>query len=322
MTVAMRFGFLPLLIASSAAADPSAEPQRCEVSIARAPADVREAIETWVRAEERCTALEIRVVPTQGGYYLFARDSRGRVRERIVPDAQSAGVLVASWAADDGGPVGEPAPEAAIIEVVPPAQITISAPGAVPAVIADRIVPRRAEAATRWLTVGGSLRVQDGGGGGVRADLDVFARGPWTFGISGAGSRSFSEILSSDGFGTLEAEDVRGLVTVARTSRWDAWELRVGAGLGVVRTTATGYNNAAYPITYTASGVSPTVEGAILLSRRFSERMALGVGPIATYYHQNFDALTFQDTTQEMTFVPLARNQIELSLFAGLRLAL
>ncbi len=80
----------------------SARPVPCEITIPHAPDDVRAEIETWVRAEQRCaTSLEVRVVPTEGGFYLFARDGRGFTRQRIVPDARTAAALVASWMADD-----------------------------------------------------------------------------------------------------------------------------------------------------------------------------------------------------------------------------
>src|SRR5258705_9803430 len=80
----------------------AAQPGVCNVSIVRAPDAVREVVEGWVRAEPRCSGeLEVRIVPTDGGYYLFARDGAGRIRERVVPDPQSAGVLIASWAAAD-----------------------------------------------------------------------------------------------------------------------------------------------------------------------------------------------------------------------------
>ena len=55
----------------------------CSVAIPRAPDEVREEIEVWVRAEPRCSVeLEVRVVPTEGGYYLFARDQQGRFRRQ------------------------------------------------------------------------------------------------------------------------------------------------------------------------------------------------------------------------------------------------
>lgn len=74
----------------------------CDVSIVRAPDHVRAEIERWVATEPACaSALEVRVVETGDGLYVFARDGRGFTRERLVPDATSAGVLVASWAAAD-----------------------------------------------------------------------------------------------------------------------------------------------------------------------------------------------------------------------------
>ena len=77
-------------------------PGPCQVTIVRAPEDVRLEIESWVAREPACrVALGVRAIPTEGGLYLLARDSTGRLHERLVPDAQAAGVLVASWIADD-----------------------------------------------------------------------------------------------------------------------------------------------------------------------------------------------------------------------------
>src|SRR5688572_6204068 len=76
----------------------------CQVDLEHVPADVSEAITSWVSAEPRCAvALSVRVVPTDGGLYVVATDANGGVRERVVPDAETAAVLVASWAADDAG---------------------------------------------------------------------------------------------------------------------------------------------------------------------------------------------------------------------------
>ena len=86
------------LLASSA----PALAQPCDLVIARAPDAVRTEIERWVAAEPRCgRGLEVRVIETPEGLYLFARDDRGFTRERVVPDATTAGALVASWIADD-----------------------------------------------------------------------------------------------------------------------------------------------------------------------------------------------------------------------------
>ena len=71
----------------------------------RAPVEVRAEIERWVAAEPHCVrVIELRAVVGDDGIYLFARDDRGLIRERMVPDASTAGVLVASWMADDSVP--------------------------------------------------------------------------------------------------------------------------------------------------------------------------------------------------------------------------
>jgi len=133
---------------------------------------VRAVVDQWVRAEPACrVALEARIIPTDGGFYLVVLDERGQVRERIVPDATSAAVLIASWAADDSillsapsgrhlalppGPVLVPAPSptrqppaSPVLDIPPPAPVLIApvvppAPAALaiaPAPIAVALVP-------------------------------------------------------------------------------------------------------------------------------------------------------------------------------------
>src|SRR5688572_26737906 len=127
-------------VAGTAAAQPVTRPEHdpCNVTIAVAPAEVRAEIEAWVRAEPRCEReLEVRVLPADEGLYLQARSRDGRVRERVVPDAQSAAVLVVSWMADDSlGPTYPEEERAALF--VPPVQpdqleipLAISPPGLV-----------------------------------------------------------------------------------------------------------------------------------------------------------------------------------------------
>ncbi len=72
-----------LLLAATAPA--VARPGTCQVVVARAPVEVRAEIERWVAAEPHC----VRSI------------DRGLTRERMVPDASTAGVLVASWMADE-----------------------------------------------------------------------------------------------------------------------------------------------------------------------------------------------------------------------------
>lgn len=90
------------LLPRPAVAQPVRAPSPCEVDIVYAPDAVRAVVAQWVHAEPACrVALEARIIPTDGGFYLVVLDERGQVRERIVPDATSAAVLIASWAADD-----------------------------------------------------------------------------------------------------------------------------------------------------------------------------------------------------------------------------
>jgi len=91
--------------AAPVAAQPTPAPPApvCRVEMVRVPDDVRPVIEDWVRAEPRCAVqLAVRVIPTDGGLYVLATDGSGRVRDRVVPDATTAAVLIASWVADDG----------------------------------------------------------------------------------------------------------------------------------------------------------------------------------------------------------------------------
>jgi hypothetical protein len=161
----MRFAPLATALAAAAAIPAALAPRAargeappCQVTIAQAPADVREVIERWVRAEPRCAAaLELRVIPTAGGYLLVGRAGTGQIFQRVVPDAQSAGVLVASWIADDGvadaaapagappggaaAPAADPSPPGAA--ATPPADPAPPGSGAAPAT-ADRAQPAAA----------------------------------------------------------------------------------------------------------------------------------------------------------------------------------
>jgi hypothetical protein len=126
-------------VARAQPADPAApisRPSACTVDIVRAPDDVRPVVEGWIGGELRCAvALEVRIVKTDGGLYLLARDDRGRSFERIVPDAESAGALIASWAADDSVASAAPAPapprEAERVELMPPSFAPPSATAAI-----------------------------------------------------------------------------------------------------------------------------------------------------------------------------------------------
>lgn len=182
----MRSTLVLLALAGQAAAQPVTRPERdCKVTIALAPADVRTEIEAWVTSEPRCEhELEVRVVPTKAGYYISARDERGRVRERVVPDAQSAAVLVVSWMADDSlGPTFptpvERAPKVVEIPTTfddPPALVT--APS-----VRRGFRIEHSERARRWFSAGAVGANADRVG--VRGQVDLLAGRSWNLGVAG-----------------------------------------------------------------------------------------------------------------------------------------
>ncbi len=165
-------------IAGSAAAQPS-PPPRCDVTIAHAPDEVRAEIEGWLAQESRCSvALEVRVVPSEGGYYLFARDALGRIRERVVPDAESAGVLVASWAASDGFSAPPPS-----LPQPPPTTFTPAPPSS--SIYIERARPRDPQ--QRWVSASAFTSTLSGRGVG---SMSMSCAGARTRSASRSGHRT------------------------------------------------------------------------------------------------------------------------------------
>lgn len=305
-----RYIIPTLLVPAAVAAQPVTQPSPCEVTISRAPDEVREAIEAWVNAEPRCTTtLDVRVVPTEGGFYLFARDGAGRVRERVVPDAQAAGVLVASWVADDL--ISPPQP---VDPFMPPsatatASVTVVVPGATtpePSVVA---AAEPARPTSRWFTLGGIWQMHGNGAGGVRAEMDLIRRGPWAFGAALAASSTNIDVEYSNGY--MTAKEARLLGTLARTTTFGKWELRLAAGAGVMVTRATGWIDAD---NVEGTGVFPTAETSVLLSRQLRGDWAFGVGPVAIWYMQTYK---FQDDYGSM--ITMSNRDVEILGFAGIR---
>src|SRR5215467_4838348 len=99
----MRLVPIALLLLSLPVSAQPARPEAtaCLVTLTGAPDELREIVEAWLRAEPRCgAALEVTIMPVEGGYLLDARDAHGGRRVRVAPDAQIAAALIASWAAD------------------------------------------------------------------------------------------------------------------------------------------------------------------------------------------------------------------------------
>ncbi|HEY5937659.1 MAG TPA: hypothetical protein VIU61_23590 [Kofleriaceae bacterium] len=300
--------------AGSAGAQPVTAPAACDVKIVRAPDDVRAVIESWVKAEPRCAVrLEVRVVPTQGGgLYLLVRDEHGRERERVVPDAQSAGVLVASWAADDSiipdapagpapapafGPELPPAPVQApaappVAEAAPPAAAPVrvaAAPGLTPASAPVGITATAAPRppSKRWLTIGAMGRMGEGDVQpfGVRAELDLRTRGNWVFAVGASLQNAEVGLYDGSGYGMIDTTDLRAVASIAWTKHRGRWQLRLGVGAGLMFTTAEGDFDGDL---IQADGVSPTLELSALVARELTARWALTAGLILTATHQEY----------------------------------
>jgi hypothetical protein len=284
-----------VLAASTAAAQPMQRPQ-CAVTIVRAPDDVRTVIESWVQAEPNCNVkLEVRVVPTEGGLYLLARDESGRLRERMVPDAQSAGVLVASWvAADSSAPtpydVRTPAvaPQPPMPPVAPPTPVVAPALGPVEAgpgeapIVAPAVPPEK----SRWLAIGAMTAMSGTGGGGVRGEWDVKHKSWATLGLLGSVSQSGVEHYGYYGYyGSIETIDTKVLGYLALTRDWGKWHLRTALGLGAVYTRAMVDSSSGYQ---EASGLFPAGEASLSIGRDITRSWGLSLGPIISVYAQQY----------------------------------
>jgi len=192
----MRFvsaALIALAVSPAAAETATSAGTACEVRFVRAPDDVRHVIESWLAAEPHCTSsIDLRVLPIAEGYYLLAQRPDGRIHERVVPDSQSAGVLVASWVADDWVAPRPGAPAAPLTGSVP--QYTTPSETSV---IDVAPAPSRTDGSPRWLTLGAMFDTDDNADGGLRAELDVFSRGAVTLGVALAYTETSMRVSSS-----------------------------------------------------------------------------------------------------------------------------
>ena len=266
------------------AAPAAAQPQHtCEVRFVRAPDDVRHVIEAWLDSEPRCTStIDLRVVPTDDGYYLLAQRPDGRIHERFVPDAQSAGVLVASWVADDWvAPQGDvwSTPRAGAAPAAPRPLVAplYTTPGVTPAVTAISAPPPR-RGGPRWLSLAAMWADDVGHDGGLRAELDLMTRGDWTFGAGLVWAET-----ASDG-GSMRNEDYWATGYGAYTMTYGRWELRLGSAIGVARSDV---NDMYATISPHATGTGVVVEAQAMMTVRLFDKWGLTAGVLETVTYEN-----------------------------------
>jgi hypothetical protein len=323
------------------AAPPPPAPGNCSVTIVRAPDGVRQTIEQWL-AREHCTvALQVRIIPTEGGLYLLATDEHGRVRERIVPDAASAGVLIASWAADDGlggATPGFPPPSApAPMAPLPPSYSAPAYTGPAPLQGAPNAYGPGAEFRppsayepidgqlhaeppaypTTYLTLGAGLG--SNASGTLRAELDWYNKNGWGIGLVFGLTGSTMDVTDYSGYGSDYTANVTDYVfAVALGKQWRSgdWYLRGSAALGVVESTMSldqyDYNTGSYN-NGDGSVASPYIEATIRAGRTFgaTNQWALEGGLVFSY--------TKQDWYLSDTMSDLIREAGNVELIVGVR---
>jgi hypothetical protein len=279
-------------VASPAFAQPVTSPSLCSVDLVRAPEDVRNLVERSLVDARHCSvALEVRVVPTADGLYIMARDDRGSVRDRVVPDAQTAAALIASWADD-----GQPAPIATIdfhtyVRIEPIAAVP-GAPGLVPAAQLDDDAAQRDHRPHHWL----SQYLMFGGGDsavhGLRLEADLLHHEGWTAGVSGTlASSRYSGMTAPE---QLDISDLGATVYLAHPFHPGGWEVQPAVGLGFVYTRAFDFfapprSVADPPMPYTYSKVSPIAEASLVAAHTLVGRLSAAIGVIVTAYGQHFD---------------------------------
>lgn len=271
----------------------------CDVTIVRAPDDVRPVVESWIRSEPHCAAtLDVRILRITGGLYLLAQAPDGRTYERIVPDAQSAGLLIASWSADDG--IGHPA--------------------AAPPVSAAPAPPSRR--ANKWLAVGGVAEVRGGyGGAGIHGEIDLASWGRgFSFGVAAAAGRSTTDFYGSASSGTLDMHDYTAVGYIAYTLKLGRMRLRPAVGAGVVYTVANafeeGYTGGPGTMQYLDSdGVFPVGTAAITAGFVLGPSWELSAGPVGTLLQQRYQLMGSSAGSSP----ELVRRDADLGFFVGLR---
>lgn len=301
-----------VLAAIPAAADP------CDVRIVHAPDAVRAEVANWLLDEATCGApLEVRIVPTTDGLYVFARDTNGRVRERVVPDAQSAGVLIASWAASDAD-----APKPA--KLAPTVELSYAPPATPPAPLHDALVRRFAPARTsqqRTLamqTFFGSTIV------GMRGEYDVWRKGPWL--ASAAMSIAHDDYIDWEnrGHDELDFIDTKLLASFAAIGETGRVRITWGLSAGVMASYGRGtsyFDDDPMQPSYaygklSVLGVSPAVEATATIGVRLSPQWLVEGGALATVFTQEYE------TPTTMGHTTIEARGAKLLFLAGVRRSL
>jgi len=297
------------LAAAPAAADP------CDVRIVHAPDAVRAEVAKWLLDEAACGGpLEIRIVPTTEGLYVFAHDMNGRVRERVVPDAQSAGVLIASWAASDAD---APKPAMSVELSYSPPEPALAPPRDA---LIRRYMPARAsqQRMLAMQTFFGSTIV------GMRGEYDVWRKGPWL--ASATMSIAHDDYIDWEnrGHDKLDFIDTKLMASVAAIGETDRVRITWGVSAGVLASYVRGTSyfdddpmqpSYAYG-TLDALGLSPALEATATIGVRLSREWLIEGGALATVFTQEYE------TPTTMGHTTIEARGAKLLFLAGVRRSL
>ncbi len=226
-------------------------------------------VEQWVAAEPRCaSSLDVRIVPSDGGLYIIAIDERGHARERVVPDPDSAGALIASWAADP--------------EVAPPGLVM---PSAAPMIDTAAPPAKSGERTEHWLSLGVVAGEHELG---YRADLDLFVHGPWSIGV--AGSISMTRMDVYGGLVDLHEKSFGGYL--AFTTTHGRWQVRGSGTVGELWTDSYGQFLATpeqpdYAVDMAYN--TPVLQVGVVASYRVWADLHAQAGALFTVIEQDYD---------------------------------
>jgi hypothetical protein len=264
--IGVLLGAVPAVAQPVMPTPPTGEPPApCQVTLrlARVPTEVQAVVDTWVHTEPSCaTALDVSMEPIDGGYLVNARDARGTLRVRFVPDAQTAGVLIASWSADD-----RVAPADLDAAVRPPA-IAARAVALPP----DRTPGRRALLAA----VGGFGDAEQGG----RGEIDLLGhRAPVGLALTALTDSSHTSVAV--------------LAYVGVNFSLGPWQLRPQLALGTdprLFSAAVGFSDKSGGYVERIRDYDPVTEVSLAVSRPLGAGWAVSAGAMVRtvlYWHQN-----------------------------------
>lgn len=157
-------------------------------------------------------------------------------------------------------------------------------------VLATLLAPTMSHADdSRWLTLGAmSEPKQYDAARGVRGELDLVTWQGWSLGAVASVATATVDVYS-DMTVSVHTVDLKGMGYVARTAKFEQWELRGALGLGVIHTSGEALDGYENPVSE-SHRTFPTAEASLHATVPISPSWAITGGPVASYYDQWFRA--------------------------------